>query len=453
MTESGVVRGAPTSGWGRYPVATTDLVRPERMSTLHGLLEGNRTLIPRGMGRCYGDAAQNGDGATVLMGRLNRMLAFDADSGVLDAEAGVTIQDLLDVFLPRGFAPPVTPGTRFVTLGGCLACDVHGKNHHKSGSFSRHVLDFTLLLPDHTTTVCSRTEDPELFWATVGGMGLTGIVTSLRLRLKPVATSYLSVDVEKARSLTEALDLFRASDESYEYSVAWIDCLAGGEGAGRSVLMRGNDAAEGAVAGRRPRHPRGGGPAVPFDAPSGLLNRLSVGLFNEIYYRKAPRKATARIQSYDTFFYPLDGIRNWNRIYGRRGFVQYQFVVPPDGAESALRTVLDRIARAGEASFLAVLKSMGPAEDGQMLSFPRRGYTLAVDIPWRGTPTAGLLDELDVIVVAHGGRVYLAKDARMTRETFRAMYPGAEAWSEIKRRVDPAGRFRSDLAVRLGLVP
>lgn len=452
MSQLPVANGVVQSGWGRFPSAQTDLYRPERRSSFLEVLAREQTLIPRGLGRSYGDAAHNGEGATVLMERLNRMLSFDPASRILECEPGVTIQDVLEVFLPRGLGPPVTPGTMYVTLGGCLACDVHGKNHHHSGSFSRHLVDFELLLPDGSLVTCSRKENPDLFWATIGGMGLTGIVTGLRIRLKSVPSQYVVVDYDKARDLDEALALFEASDDTYEYSVAWIDCLARGSRAGRSVLIRGNDAGPEHL-GSRPRQPRGRPTVrVPMNMPSGLLNRYSVRWFNALYYGKAPRTARNRVEPFQKFFYPLDSVRDWNRIYGTSGFVQYQFVVPRAAARAALQAVLSRISKAGQASFLAVLKAMGAEEPDQLLSFPREGYTLAVDIPWKAGRTERLLAELDRIVIDHGGRVYLAKDARLSPEAFRSMYPRMDSWREIKRRVDPDNKLRSDLAERVGLL-
>lgn len=444
------------SGWGRFPKGETDLYRPERLRSLTRTLTCSDSVLARGLGRSYGDACYNTAGATVLMERLNRLLSFDAETGALECEAGVTFLELLDHFVPRGFFPPVTPGTKFVTVGGALACDVHGKNHHVDGSFSNHVLDFDLLTASGEVVRCSRSERPQLFWATVGGLGLTGIVTRVRLRLRPIETSYLSVDYERAANLDDALDRLGARDHEYAYSVAWIDCLAKGGSLGRSVLMRGNPArlqevrragVDEPLRGRSPQRLR-----VPLDAPGFLLNRTTVRAFNALYYRRHPVDGRDRIVHFEPFFYPLDGIRDWNRLYGRRGFVQYQFVLPPGDARSGLVEALEILSGSGAPPFLAVLKRFGAVEEANLLSFPRPGFTLALDLPWRGEETEVLLRSLDEVVLARGGRVYLAKDARLGAEPVATMYPELDAWREIRTRIDPEGRFSSDLARRVGLV-
>ncbi|HSJ05799.1 MAG TPA: FAD-binding oxidoreductase [Longimicrobiales bacterium] len=446
---------AEVSGWGRFPAARTDLYRPERMRSLETAVGCADTVLARGLGRSYGDACYNSAGATVLMERLDRFLAFDSETGTLDCEAGVSFAQILETFVPRGFFPPVTPGTKFVTLGGALACDVHGKNHHVDGSFSRHVLDFDLLAADGSVLRCSRTANPDLFRATAGGMGLTGIVTRVRLTLRRMETSYISVDYERAANLGDALERLAARDAEYRYSVAWIDCLAQGQSLGRSVLMRGNPAGADETRDANVREPLRGMSTprlrVPFDAPASLLNRHSVRAFNGLYYRRYPADARGRIVHFEPFFYPLDGIGDWNRLYGRRGFVQYQFVVPADAAAAALEDALSLVSNAGAPSFLAVLKRFGNAEEAGLLSFPRPGYTLALDLPWRGRDTETLLRALDDVVVDAGGRVYFAKDARMRRELVGGMYPDLDEWRGIRDRIDPAGRFSSDLGRRLGL--
>lgn len=430
------------------------MLRPEHMRSLSAAIASSDSVIPRGLGRSYGDASFNSDGQTVLTERLNRFLSFDPESRVLESEGGVTLDEILTTFVPRGFFPPVMPGTKFVTLGGCIACDVHGKNHHKDGSISRHVLELRLLTAKGEEVACSRTENPDLFWATVGGMGLTGCITRVRLRMRAIDTAYVSVDYQRADSLSDALRFFEESDDAYQYSVAWIDCLAKGKSLGRSVLMRGNPAATDQLPQRLRSRPlrglRTNHYGVPFDLPRLTLNRLSVRAFNTLYFRRHPRRATV-LRHYDKFFYPLDRIRNWNRMYGRSGFVQYQCVVPLGRAERGLNELLTLISKGGVSSFLAVLKRFGPGEPGQLLSFPIEGYTLAVDLPWRGTPLLELLERLDAVVIEHGGRVYLAKDARLSASSFRQMYSEHQRWLEIKRSVDPDNVFTSDLARRLEL--
>jgi len=444
------------SGWGRYPRVETNLYRPERMPALRALLEANETsLLARGLGASYGDASLNGQGGTVLTERLNRFLSLDTETGIVSCEAGVTIEDLLRHLLPRGFFPPVSPGTKYVTLGGCVACDVHGKNHHRSGSFSRHLIDFQLLTAAGEVVRCSREERPKLFWATVGGMGLTGVISELRFRMMPVETPFLAVDFDRAENLDAALQLFEG-DEDYTHSVAWLDGLARGASLGRSVVMRANQMD------RSTANARGLGVArwstrrtvtVPPGIPSWTLNPWTVRAFNTLYYHRHPRRARRLTVHYDKYFYPLDRILKWNRLYGPRGLLQYQCVVPLDGGRDALVRLLEAVSRSQRASFLAVLKRFGPTESEQMLSFPRPGYTLALDFRRDAGGVMALLDSLDRIVGECGGRVYLAKDARLTRERFEAMYPEVARWREVKGAVDPENRFRSDLGVRLGLVP
>jgi decaprenylphospho-beta-D-ribofuranose 2-oxidase len=443
------------SGWGRYPVGETDVFRPERSATLRWLITSpDRSLIARGLGASYGDAAMNSAGGTVLMERFNRFLGFDATTGVLSCEAGVTIEELLRHLLPRGFFPPVSPGTKFVTLGGCLACDVHGKNHHQSGAIARHVLDFRLLTARGEQVRCSREERPDLFWATLGGMGLTGIITELRLQLARVETPYVLVDYDRAADLDGALRLFE-DDARYTHSVAWLDCLARGRHLGRSVLMRGNPLGESDRASRRLPEDNWSSPrrvAVPVDLPAGLLNPVTVRAFNALFHRRFFARSRGVAVHYERYFYPLDRLRQWNRLYGKRGFVQYQCLLPYAGGREALVGILEAVARNGRASFLSVLKRFGDGEPGQLLSFPRPGYTLTLDIPRRSADDFRLLDGLDDLVLRCGGRVYLAKDARLSPQAFRAMYPETAAWLEVKRRIDPENRFQSDLAARLGLL-
>ena len=439
------------SGWGRYPSGISEVHRPERLGELNVPLQSCESSIARGLGRSYGDASFNSAGCTVLTQRLNRFLGFDPSTGALECEAGVTIAEILEHFIPRGFLPPVIPGTKFVTVGGALACDVHGKNHHKDGSFGRYVIDFSLLTADGELVRCSRDQNVDLFQATVGGMGLTGIITQLRLRLIPIEDPRVRVDFDRAEDLDRALELFHASDERYKYSVAWIDCVGGGKRRlGRSVLMRGNPATGSDATVLRPERRRA--ISIPGTTPSFLLNRVSIRAFNALYYRKHPRQARDVLCGYESFFFPLDGIRDWNRLYGKNGFLQYQVVLPYEGGRDGLVKILELLRKSGPGAFLAVLKRFGPGEPEAPLSFPMPGYTLAVDIPHRGPAVLELLRGLDEIVIDHSGRVYLAKDARLSAETARAMYPDLENWLQIKSRFDPANRLTSDLARRLRLV-
>ena len=415
--------------------------------------------MPYGLGRSYGDSCLNLDRELVDCRRLNRILAFDESTGILRCEAGMSFADIIDVFLPKGWFLPVTPGTKFVTVGGAIAADIHGKNHHRDGSFSNFTLDFRLLTPNDEVLLCSPTLHPEIFWATVGGMGLTGVILSARLKLRRVDSAYVFVDFHKAPNLEDALATMEASDEQYEYSVAWIDALATGKTMGRSVLMRGHHAPASELPARLRNLPSGTGdhPTLPtrpkwnlfIDFPSGALNRLTVKAFNTAYYavhRTAPRQ----LVGFEKFFYPLDSIHQWNRMYGKRGFVQYQIALPQASGRAGLLTILDRLARSGRVSFLAVLKRFGDGGQG-LLSFPLRGYTLALDIPVaRGL--VPFLHELDRMTLDHGGRIYLAKDAVLRAEDFAAMYPKLEAFRAIQRKLDPQQLFSSSLARRLKIV-
>ncbi|WP_328749868.1 FAD-binding oxidoreductase [Streptomyces sp. NBC_00285] len=462
----------PVTGWGRTAPTAARLTRPrsyeEAVAAVRGC--GARGGIPRGLGRAYGDAAQNAGGAVFDMTGLDRVHAIDADGGTVLCDAGVSLHRLMEVLLPLGWFVPVTPGTRYVTVGGAIGADIHGKNHHVAGSFSRHVLSFELLTADgeiHTV----RKGTP-LFHATTGGMGLTGMILTATVQLQPVETSLMVVDTERARDLDDLMARLTATDHDYRYSVAWIDLLARGAATGRAVLTRGDHAPLEALerqglsgtrampgpgtpgAGTRARRdplafrtPRF--PAPPVLVPEGLLNSTSVRLFNEFWYRKAPRARTGRLQRISAFFHPLDGVPHWNRIYGRGGFVQYQFVVG-HGQEETLHRIVRRVSAHRCPSFLAVLKQFGDADPG-WLSFPVPGWTLALDIP-AGLPGLGtLLDELDEEVAAAGGRVYLAKDSRLRPELLAVMYPRLDDFRALRAELDPQGVFTSDLSRRLTL--
>ncbi|MFM9555026.1 MULTISPECIES: FAD-binding oxidoreductase [Streptomyces] len=491
--------GAPVTvtGWGRTAPTAARVLRPRTYEEASAVVRacgahGARGGIARGLGRAYGDAAQNAGGAVLDMTGLDRVHAIDADGGTVLCDAGVSLHRLMEVLLPLGWFVPVTPGTRQVTVGGAIAADIHGKNHHVSGSFARHVLSFELLTADgEIRTVVPGTP---LFDATAGGMGLTGVVLTATVRLLPVETSWMSVDTERARDLDDLLARLTATDRYYRYSVAWIDLLARGAATGRAVLTRGDHAPPEALEalealetppsmGRAPSsRPRGatstrarGGrfsagdafrfrrdttagplefrtsrlPAAPSFVPDGLLGRTAVGLFNELWYRRAPRARTDELQRLSTFFHPLDGVPHWNRIYGRSGFVQYQFVVG-HGREEVLRRIVDRISARRCPSFLAVLKRFGEGDPG-WLSFPMPGWTLALDIPASLPGLGAFLDSLDEEVAAAEGRVYLAKDARLRPELLASMYPRLPEFRALREELDPGGVFVSDLARRLGL--
>jgi len=440
----------PVAGWGRMPVRPGRVARPERLR----LPPGEGIVLPRGLGRAYGDAAvpAREDALVLATPRADRILDWDPVSGRLTAEAGLSLAEILRLFLPRGWFPPVTPGTKFVTLGGCVACDVHGKNHHCDGSFGGFVERLGLLTADSKEIACGPDLDRELFLATVGGMGLTGLITEVTLRLRPVETGWIAMETEGVANLEQMAAALEASREAWPYTVGWIDCLAAGAGLGRGVVMRGRHATRAEVPAGDPRPRRALG--VPLDAPEWLLSPPAMRAFNGLYYwmKAGRRRGTAEphqsLVSYESFFYPLDMITDWNRLYGRRGFLQFQCVVPRAAGLTAMRELLERIARAGAASFLAVIKDCGPAGPAP-LSFPMEGVTLGLDLPYRGPATVTLVHELNAVVIAAGGRIYLAKDAVTRAEDFAHMMPRLPEWRAVRDRWDPAHRFRSAQSVRL----
>jgi FAD/FMN-containing dehydrogenase len=416
------------ASWGRHPhlpparvLAIVDREAP--------LPQAPAPMLPYGNGRSYGDSCQN-LGGTVLDARgLDRFMAFDAGTGVLRCEAGILFDDILRLAVPRGWFLPVAPGTRFVTVGGAIANDVHGKNHVRVGSLGRHVLGFELLRSDGARLHCTPSAHADLFAATIGGLGLTGLISWADLQLVPVAGPWLAVERQRFGRLDDFFALSRESAASFEHTVAWIDCLAPAGQRGRGIFSRANVAAE---PGDGPRR-AGALLSVPFTPPFPVLGGPGLRGFNRLYYHR-PRRRHAR-QHYQPFFFPLDGIADWNRLYGPQGFVQHQCVLPPDAAPGALVDVLDGIADSGTGSFLAVLKTFGDLPSPGLMSFPRAGTTLALDFPWRGDDTARLLDRLDAIVAAAGGAVYPAKDARMSGAHFRRFFPN---WETFARHIDPA---------------
>lgn len=442
---------ARIAGWGRYPTVEGELRPARTRADVPAAMVAPRAVIARGNGRSYGDAAIGTD-VTLDMLPLDRMMAFDPETGLLKAEAGVLLSEVIDAFLPRGFFPVVVPGTRYVSVGGAIAADVHGKNHHRDGSFGDHVEALTLVTGTGEVITASRQENADVFFATTGGMGLTGTILDATFRLRRVETGWVRQTTRVAANLGAAMDALDAGDASL-YSVAWIDCVAKGADLGRSLVYLGEHASRSKMDARAlgDPFPALGAPkiGVPVDLPGFTLNPLSVSAFNAVYYAAGARKADEPfLVAFGPYFFPLDGIRAWNRIYGRRGFVQHQCVLPPETAREAIGELLERIARRGDASFLAVLKKLGPSQG--LISFARAGYTLALDFPL----TPGLLpflDELDGVVVKAGGRLYLAKDARQSRATFDAGYPGADEFRALRRRLDPAGHIASLLSSRLGL--
>ncbi len=445
------------AGWGRATPSSADLVdvTPDTLAAAVKDLP-RRGGIARGLGRSYGDPAQNSGGHVLRLVPENERIVIDDRTCTVTTGAGVSIDDLLAIIVPRGYFVPVTPGTRFVTIGGAIASDIHGKNHHADGSFGDHVSSLRLMLADTTVVDIAPDRDPELFWATIGGMGLTGVIVDATFRLIPIETSRMSVETRRIGHLDEIMARMSESDATVRYSVAWIDLLATGRHLGRGVLTNAEHATADqlgpreavdqlAYAGKQLV-------AVPPVVPApGLINRLSVGAFNEVWYRKAPVVREGELQSIPTYFHPLDLVGAWNRVYGRNGLLQYQFVVP-FGAEGVLRTVIERISASALPIFLTVLKRFGAGNPGH-LSFPLGGWTLAIDVAANRAGLSELLRHLDALVLDAGGRHYLAKDFQTSPAAIRRGYPRLDEWLAIRGRVDPAGVWSSDLSRRLGLTP
>ncbi|MGH3276532.1 MAG: FAD-binding oxidoreductase, partial [Streptosporangiaceae bacterium] len=421
-------RTVTLTGWGRVEPSAAELAEPASTAGVAGLLSAvtapgtasgssvahwSGGVIARGLGRSYNNAAQCAGGLVISTARLNQIIKLDPETGLVTCEPGVSLEQLMVAGLPAGWFVPVSPGTRQVTVAGAIAADVHGKNHHVAGSFARHVPAFDLLLPRGELATVTQRDDPALFWATAGGMGLTGFIVAATVQLQRVPTSRVRVDTVRTRDIDETMAVLAEHDSAYGYTVAWSDSLARGVSLGRSVITSGDFAELGDLPGRDQADPfafhPGARVGVPDLFPSGLISRHTVGLANEAWYRKAPRRREGELQSIGKFFHPLDGIRNWNRVYGTAGFRQYQYVLP-FGQEAAVRRSFELVSRARAASFVTVLKRFGEGDPG-LLSFPAPGWTLALDVPARTRGLDGLLASLDRLVVDAGGRVYLAKDS------------------------------------------
>ena len=419
--------------WGRYPkIEPAQIQTVYWRSELPNLTKFEEPVLPFAYGRSYGDSCLNEGGITIDVSHLRRFIAFDEEQGLLRCEAGVSLAEILEVIVPRGWFIPVSPGTKFVSVGGAIANDIHGKNHHKAGTFGRHVTQFELLRSDGQRLICTPDENSELFRATIGGLGLTGIILWAEFRLKPIVNPFIDMERIRFSSLEEFFEISVATDRDYEYTMSWVDILIGGNALCRGIFMCGNNDQSKERAAQRlgKKLPL----AVPFDFPSFVLNTLTVKTFNELYYHSQLSKRVHKVVPYEPFFYPLDSIHEWNRMYGKRGFLQYQFVVPFQDGFDAMREILNRIHRSGEGSFLTVLKKFGDIQSPGMLSFPRPGITLALDFAYSGKKTLQLLDDLDKIVRESGGAVYPAKDARMSAESFQAFFP---RWREFAKYVDP----------------
>lgn len=434
------------ANWGNYPVISCDESSFSLEEQVRDFISGHSSVIARGNGRCYGDASLAHYSVSTL--KYDKVLAFDDINGVFECQSGITLDQILDIIVPKGWFLPVTPGTKFITIGGAVASDVHGKNHHVDGSFSGHIIDMDVITGNMDTITCSVEREPDLFWATCGGMGLTGIITRVKFGLKKIETAYIRQRQIKARNLEHLIQLFEEY-KAYTYSMAWIDCLQKGDTFGRGILIAGEHAQPGELNAEQAKAPlqlvNKRKLSVPFNLPSLALNTLTVKAFNWLYYAKNTKKEINNIIPYEPFFYPLDAILHWNRGYGKAGFVQYQFVLPLEKKEG-LVAILRRISDKGWGSFLAVLKVFGVQES--LISFPMEGYTLALDFPVR----KGLfefLDELDELVLQYNGRLYLSKDARMKQEIFWDSYPNARKFADIIKTYNNTNLFRSVQSDRL----
>lgn len=420
--------------WGRYPsVKSSQVVPVYWRDELPNLASTNQSILPFGYGRSYGDSCLNEGGISVDVSHLRNFISFDQETGLIKCEAGVSLADVLAIAVPRGWFLPVSPGTKFVSVGGAIANDVHGKNHHVAGTFGRHVTRFELMRSNGDHLICSPEQNKELFSATIGGLGLTGMILWAEFRLKKIVNPYIDMESIRFESLDEFFEISADSDQGYDYTVAWADFLVGGSALCRGKFSRGNHNLDPELA-KKPLKQKKLPLSVPIDLPSFVINTYTVKAFNEAYYHIQLPKYVKKVGSYEPFFYPLDAIHNWNRIYGKRGFFQYQFVVPFDNGRDALHKIIHNIQQAGEGSFLTVLKQFGYLQSPGMLSFPRPGVTLAIDFSNRGARTQEFLRKLDPIIEDNGGVLYPAKDSRMSPESFQKYYP---RWKEFEQYIDP----------------
>jgi FAD/FMN-containing dehydrogenase len=439
------------SDWGNYPVIEADVAGFDTVDELQKKLQRQGNVIAFGNGRSYGDASLQEK--ILLTRRYNKFLSFDHSTGTLSCQAGTLLSEILDVFGPRGWFLPVTPGTKQITVGGAIGADVHGKNHHVDGSFGQHILSMDVMRSDGSVVSCSPTENADFHKVTIGGMGLTGVILNATFRLKKIETAYIREETVRAANLEEIMDCFEASSD-WTYSVAWIDCLAKGDSMGRSIMMRGEHAtAAELVDAKQKQSPlipkRGLNLGVPINFPNFALNPLTMKAFNFAYYNKCSPGKHHHIVDYNSFFYPLDAIDDWNRIYGKRGFTQYQFVIPLEAGREGMRKVLTRITESGLGSFLAVLKLFGEQES--FMSFPMAGYTLALDFPI-SHKAMELFKELDAMVADYGGRLYLAKDSRMDAAMFEKTYPNAAEFKQIVAMLNEGDtKFASLQSKRIGI--
>ena len=399
------------TNWGNFLVVEKEVKSEDSLQKIKDFVKSNNEIIARGNGRCYGDASLSEHIFSTK--RLNKFISFDRLNGIIECESGVLLADILEVVVPQGYFLYVTPGTKFISVGGAIASDVHGKNHHAEGCFSEYVIEFSLLNENGEVLKCSREENSEKFWSTIGGMGLTGIILSAKFKLKNIETAYIRQESIKAENLDEIFKLFEES-ESWTYNVAWIDCLQTGKNIGRSIMMRGEHAFKHQLPKKLQENPlrlkNKFSPTVPFYFPNFVLNNLTVKLFNLLYFNKQRSKEIKNYIDYETFFYPLDAVNDWNKIYGKTGFIQYQMVIPKEKGKEGMKRILETIAKSGNGSFLAVLKLFGKNNPEAYNSFPFEGYTLALDFKVN-SKLKNLVEKLDAIVEEFGGRIYLTKDS------------------------------------------
>jgi decaprenylphospho-beta-D-ribofuranose 2-oxidase len=436
------------TNWGKYPAVESDEENFTFAEQLKELIAKDQSFIARGNGRCYGDASLAGRTISTL--KYDKILSFDSSKGIFECQSGITLDQILKVIIPKGWFLPVTPGTKFITIGGAVASDVHGKNHHVDGSFSNYIAELDVILVNNQIITCSPAEYTDLFEATCGGMGLTGVITRVKFALKKIETSFIRQKQVRADSLEELISLIEKYNQ-YTYSVAWIDCFKKGKHFGRSKLILGEHAELKDLNDQQKKDPlispRKIQVTFPFTLPYWVLNTFTVQMFNFLYFIKNFKKEVNTVVAYEPFFYPLDAILHWNRLYGKRGFIQYQFVIPLD-AKIGLIEILKRISDERLGSFLTVLKVFGKQES--LISFPKEGYTLALDFPLR-KGLLGFLDELDQIVIKYGGRLYMSKDARMKPEVLKNGYPELEKFKNIVKKYNPDGKIRSIQSDRLFL--
>ncbi|NRB81186.1 MAG: FAD-binding oxidoreductase [Saccharospirillaceae bacterium] len=440
--KTSTIKPSTIKSWGNYPSAETEQFFARYIVDVRKHILSNDELIARGQARSYGDSSHAN--TTLNTTHLNQYINFDQHSGLLTCFAGTTLENILNTFVPKGWTLIITPGTKYVTVAGAIASDVHGKNHHIQGCFSQCIQQITLMLANGELIECSPVKNTELFQATCSGMGLTGVIISATIKLQKTKTSYFSQDTIKAKNIEQALKIFEQKQDS-DYHVAWIDCLATGDQLGRSIVMCAKTANK-----QQLKLHKSAKLNVPMFMPNLTMNRFSIAAFNALYFNKAKDNQN-QIVHYESFYYPLDGLKNWNRLYGKNGFVQYQFVVPKQNGLEALTLILEKISNSKQGSCLTVLKELGP-ENENYLSFPIKGYTLALD--FKVSPTIwGLLDELDELVLKYGGKIYLCKDARMSEQTFKQCYPNWTKLQKVREKFGSLQKFNSNQSNRLGLHP